>query len=461
MGTASTLSHLDKLATDLLQSMKEYIEVLEGHMPESISALDTYVNGRQIPSPSSTGDEYDEIAHSIIMLGSALELKPKENALRYNDEFMPAWAYKDKNPLQELLNKAECYMELDFKNTRYRDEFGKPIDVFTLDDLSAMSSLKITTIRNATSVNGDLATIHLDHVFDVDENRLTQKVFVEHEAARRWLQKKNAYTPLRNLTETQERFINKIAKYGPNFDGKKLPDFLMMSEQDELITFYAPFEHVNAQAKVVLCGITPGAQQAEIALNTLANALDEGVSVEEALSQAKATASFAGPMRTSLIKMLNHVGLQHALHIQDCEELFNEQSHLVHYTSALRNPVFFRGQNYTGNPLMLKELTLRHQIDVYLSEEVELLGPNVLYIPLGPKPATALLYLAEKGALKKEQILDGIPHPSGANAERIKYFCEEKKREDLSSKTNADALDTARASVRHKIEAYSKNNQAV
>lgn len=453
--TMSNYMQLRKLGVELVDCMKEYIEELEIVLPRSVSVLDSYVNDRKLPKPLSSSDEVSEISWSIMFLGSALELKPQEGTLKYNDMFMPPWAYKTNNPLQDLLNKAESYFELDFESGRYVDAVtGQELKIFTLEDIAAVSGLQLGTVRNAANAKGDLKTKRFDNVNDKEGNRIKSRVFVEHEVALEWLQKKNAYEPLRTISENIKLLSNKIASFGPRFDGKSLPDFLKLSEKGDLVTYYAPFEHINKDAKVVLCGITPGAQQAEVALNTLASALNKGLPESEALKLAKDTASFAGPMRKSLVKMLDYVGLHKALGINSCDCLFSTHKNLVHYTSALRNPVFFRGQNYTGNPLMLKELTLKHQIDSYLKEELQQLNEETLYIPLGPKPAEALQYLANQGVLKDSQILSGIPHPSGANAERIKYFTGEKAREDLSSKTNADALDFARASVIEKINRY-------
>lgn len=42
------------------------------------------------------------------------------------------------------------------------------------------------------------------------------------------------------------------------------------------------------------------------------------------------------------------------------------------------------------------------------------------------------------------RILDGLPHPSGANAERISYFLGKKAREVLSHKTNPKKIDDGR-----------------
>ncbi len=84
---------------------------------------------------------------------------------------------------------------------------------------------------------------------------------------------------------------------------------LRLAQSGAIEVIYAPFEYINTAAKVVLCGITPGLQQATIALLTAGSALRAGQNVEAALAQAKNTASFAGPMRSNLVAMLDHIGL--------------------------------------------------------------------------------------------------------------------------------------------------------
>lgn len=72
-------------------------------------------------------------------------------------------------------------------------------------------------------------------------------------------------------------------------------------------------------------------------------------------------------------------------------------------------------------------------------------------MPLGDKVAEALHFLAEKGFLNQNRILDGLPHPSGANAERIAYFLGKKEKGALSAKTNPDKLDKARISIINRV----------
>jgi hypothetical protein len=56
-----------------------------------------------------------------------------------------------------------------------------------------------------------------------------------------------------------------------------------------------------------------------------------------------------------------------------------------------------------------------------------------------------MLHLAGRGLIERARILAGLPHPSGANAERIAYFLGRKPRESLSRVTDPDALDAAKA----------------
>ena len=51
-------------------------------------------------------------------------------------------------------------------------------------------------------------------------------------------------------------------------------------------------------------------------------------------------------------------------------------------------------------------------------------------------------------------LLDGLPHPSLANAERIAYFLGRKRRNDLSAKTRADVIDAARDELLRKVRRY-------
>ena len=234
---------------------------------------------------------------------------------------------------------------------------------------------------------------------------------------------------------------------------------LRIEEHDRLSCCYAPFEHINRNAKIVLLGITPGAQQAGNAIRALRSAMLAGASDDKALEQAKQTASFSGPMRSNLVAMLDHIGIQDALGIDTCTRLFDKRTDLVHFTSALRYPVFLDGKDYSGSPTILATPSLRNMTQRWLKEEIELLS-EALWVPLGKEPGNVLAGCIARGELKAERVLGGMPHPSGANAERIAYFLGVKARKDLSAKTNPDLIDAANKQLVSTVQSFKSGVKA-
>jgi len=182
-------------------------------------------------------------------------------------------------------------------------------------------------------------------------------------------------------------------------------------------------------------------------------ALAKGHAAPTALRLAKYAASFSGGMRKNLVGMLDHVGVAGAFGLESCHALFDPALQgYAHHTSALQNPVFVDGRNYNGNPDMIRTPVLRAMIETLLAAEARRL-PAALWLPLGPKPVAALNHLATLGILDRAQILPALPHPSGANAERISYFLGRKARAALSSKTLPGPIDEARENLRARISA--------
>lgn len=228
--------------------------------------------------------------------------------------------------------------------------------------------------------------------------------------------------------------------------GISLSKKLLLANDGKIEVCYAPFEYINPQARVVIVGITPGKTQMVNAIREARRQLDNGASNEQALIAAKRTGAFSGTMRPNLVALLDKIGLNHWLGLSSCDDLFGSEANLVQTASVLRNPVFINGENYNGTPNMTKHPLLREHLLSYFGEDAKTL-PNAVFIPLGDKVTEALQFLASQGFLAREQILDGLPHPSGANAERIAYFLGRKKREQLSIKTNPDKLDLAREEI--------------
>lgn len=217
---------------------------------------------------------------------------------------------------------------------------------------------------------------------------------------------------------------------------------------------YAPFDHVNHAARIVIVGMTPGAHQAHQALSTAHEALAKGRSDEEATRIAKTHASFSGePMRTNLVRMMDQVGIARLLALSTTRSLWEEDSRLVHFTSALRYPVFVDGRNWSGAPDMVRTAKLREWLLAWTGAELAQMK-SCLIVPLGPKVAAAMHYLAAQGLIDASQIMDGMPHPSGANQERVACFLGDKPAERCSVKTNPASLAAARAGLVEKVRRW-------
>ncbi len=223
-----------------------------------------------------------------------------------------------------------------------------------------------------------------------------------------------------------------------------------MASHGMLSVCYAPFDYIEREARIVLVGITPGLSQANTAIAAASNAMNSGADLKTALMIAKNTASFSGAMRNNLVAMLDSIGVAQFLAVQSSRELFENHSTGIHFTSALRYPVFKSLKNYNGTPNMPGEQLLAKMVQTHLAEEARML-PNALWIPLGPKADQALSYLPQCSVINPNHILSGLPHPSGANAERIAVFLGRKAASAASSKTKPAPLLAAHTRLKRQI----------
>ena len=214
----------------------------------------------------------------------------------------------------------------------------------------------------------------------------------------------------------------------------QIEDDTLMSEQflldkDEkkkIEIYYAPFEHINEKAKVVIVGITPGLHQMKKSFSTVKNVKGQ-LTDDEILHEVKKNSSFEGPMRKNLITMLDELQLQNYLGLSSTSELFDTASHLVHTTSVITYPVFYNGKNFSGStPNILKtELLKKYVLENFATELRNL--DNPLIIPLGVNVSKVLDFLAENRYIEPNSILSGFPHPSGGNGHRHKQFAHNKE----------------------------------
>ena len=206
---------------------------------------------------------------------------------------------------------------------------------------------------------------------------------------------------------------------------------------------YAPFDYVNASARIAIVGLTPGARQAKDAIEAWLAATCTGCAPEEALAQAKRTASFSGPMRRNLVAMLDAINVPRLLGIDGCSTLWEGNADLVHFTSVVRYPLFLDGANWSGTPDLLRTEPIRGWFETYAPSEFRQLT-SALLIPLGDAVSRALHHLADLGHVRRDCILSGLPHPSGANAERVACFIGTKRPELASSRTDGYGLVASR-----------------
>ena len=203
------------------------------------------------------------------------------------------------------------------------------------------------------------------------------------------------------------------------------PEFVLHRD-GAIKVVWAPSEHINNDARIAIVGLTPGWQQAKIAYKSAQQALKNGYSYSDACKRAKGEAAFAGTMRRNLVLMLDEIGVAHFLGIDSTVNFFGGPHPNLHTTSALRYPVFHNDKNYKGHaPDPLKNDYLRTMIETLLIEELMTISP-ALVIPLG-KAANECVRYALSVCQADIFLLDNFPHPSGANAHRVRQFKEQKK----------------------------------
>jgi hypothetical protein len=193
--------------------------------------------------------------------------------------------------------------------------------------------------------------------------------------------------------------------------------------------YYAPFDRVNTDARIVLVGITPGAYQMRKAIAVAAELAGSELSDDEVLAACKASASFSGPMRNLLVGMLDDVGVAEGLGVSSAAELWDSDRSLASFTSTICYPTFVDGQNYSGESPRIEQIAvLREFAEKILLADLGL-ARDALIVPLGKRPNEWVRRLAESGEIDTARCLLGMPHPSPGNAHRARQFAE--RRDDL------------------------------
>lgn len=233
-----------------------------------------------------------------------------------------------------------------------------------------------------------------------------------------------------------------------SFSDVKNRNNLLIKDLGEQRIYYAPFDYVNPEARLFIVGITPGEVQMNNMLAEAKRLTSLGISDEEVVKRCKTVGSFSGPMRKNLVEMMDHIGLAEYLGIKTTDMLFNSRSDLANLTSSVRYPTFAVKNGCESN--FNAEIKPRSELYRFAApltlEEIEQ-APRALLLPLGPKVGNYLRNVL-KGTAYECNLLPELPHPSGANAERIAYFLGRKDRTALSSKTNPEKIDEVKQEFR-------------
>jgi len=254
------------------------------------------------------------------------------------------------------------------------------------------------------------------------------------------------------MMPTRHDMFNNYEASVRTFTGNPCSAALLVEQEGPLSVYYAPFEWVNPLARVVLIGITPGKVQTTNALAEAKRGLLAGLPTAEVLRRAKLTGAFSGAMRPNLIALMDSIGLPKWLGLRSSEELFGSAAGLLQTASVLQYPVFLNGENYNGAPDIAKTPILRRMLVDHFGAMARRL-PDAVFVPLGPVPTKALAWLSQDGHLPRGRTLEGLPHPSGANAERIAYFLGRKAKSELSAKTDPAKLDAAKVKLKAAVAA--------
>ncbi len=223
------------------------------------------------------------------------------------------------------------------------------------------------------------------------------------------------------MTPRFDAYIDKIRSLPANPTDRDVvtSDFLL-GEEGRIEIYYAPLHGVTTDAKIIIVGITPGIQQIVAAFAEARRLLHEGMKLPHLFKEIRRRMAFKGPMRTNLIDMLDKIGVADRLELASTAQLFDDASHLLHSTSALRYPVFNQGKNYTGsNPPIHRSTLLKSLLTSTLPPELDQV-PDALIVPLGKAVTTDALKII--GFDKGRSVLRGFPHPSGGNGHRKAQF---------------------------------------
>ena len=230
---------------------------------------------------------------------------------------------------------------------------------------------------------------------------------------------------------------------------------LALYTDEQIGLFDAPFDYLEAGAKIAIVGVTPGPAQAFAVIRCALEGMRAGHDDHRVQKAVKHAASFKG-MRGDLAAWFDAVGLAERLALSTSSELFSSRGQdALHTTSAVRYPTFERcnggWRNWNGYGVSaLGHRVLKAMIRRVLGPELRALRHAVI-VPLG-KANDAVEYLCKSGELDASRCVLGFPHPSPASARRHELFAARRRKleqqvETLHQRDGEPGLSARHANV--------------
>jgi hypothetical protein len=213
----------------------------------------------------------------------------------------------------------------------------------------------------------------------------------------------------------------------------QLPQGLFLFDDALLSVVYAPLDHVNTRARIVLAGLTPSWRQAQAAYRAHADLKD--LDEEQAGFEIKRRSAVPTSMHQNLVEMLDELSIHRHLGLESSAALFGTHARALHATSVLRYPVFKAGKSYSGqHPRPSGHPFLRAMLERLCAPELARV-PDALIVPMGKAAEEGLEHLTHLGLLDRQRWLRGFPHPSATNGHRKADFA--RARAELEWQTHA------------------------
>lgn len=203
----------------------------------------------------------------------------------------------------------------------------------------------------------------------------------------------------------------------------------------DMACYYAPLDHIDPRARVVLVATCPPVTLAAAAHAVARDALWAGLPPAEAWRRAALAAAPSGGFETNLAHMLDGLGVAPGLGVSTVRTEIGVLGGLIHMTHCVRYPLLVNDRDYTGRrPRLLRAQALRPFLHDLLAPALEAM-PEALIVPLGRVPGEAVAALVDAGRLDIERCIFGVPNPSGANGHREDDY--ERSRDELAEQVAA------------------------